>query len=426
MTRKYFGTDGIRGTVGRSPITADFVLRLAHAVGRVLKKTEARPTVLIGKDTRISGYMLESALESGFNSAGVDVVLLGPLPTPGVAYLTRAQRASLGVVISASLGWEIARTLSKDLVNWYAWYNVIGLVGGLVIGLSAVAFEIKSSTLFTGSIFGVVVGLSLGFIGASLFFQGLGLIPHFNLLDKDAKAAFKLATTIVFCYLAIVVVFQSKDHFKLIIPFVEAAGGNLRARVWILDSSVIIDGRIGQFLLGMKVQGLVVVPTFVLNELQTLADSSDKLKRGRGRRGLDLLAELQRHEQLNVEISETEQAERDVDAALLNLARQTNGRLISNDTGLQRVAHLQGVQCINLNELANALRTVVLPGEDLDIELIRVGEQPHQGLGFLEDGTMVVVEHSCKLIGERVTATVTNVLQTQSGRMIFGKLRDHG
>ena len=102
MTRQYFGTDGIRGTVGQAPITPDFVLRLAHAVGRVLKRTEARPTVLIGKDTRISGYMLESALESGFNSAGVDVVLLGPLPTPGVAYLTRAQRASLGVVISAS------------------------------------------------------------------------------------------------------------------------------------------------------------------------------------------------------------------------------------------------------------------------------------------------------------------------------------
>ena len=102
MTRQYFGTDGIRGTVGKPPITLDFVLRLAHAVGRVLKRTEARPTVLIGKDTRISGYMLESALESGFNSAGVDVVLLGPLPTPGVAYLTRAQRASLGVVISAS------------------------------------------------------------------------------------------------------------------------------------------------------------------------------------------------------------------------------------------------------------------------------------------------------------------------------------
>ncbi len=102
MTRKYFGTDGIRGTVGQSPITPDFVLHLAHAVGRVLKRSEARPTVLIGKDTRISGYMLESALESGFNSAGVDVVLLGPLPTPGVAYLTRAQRASLGVVISAS------------------------------------------------------------------------------------------------------------------------------------------------------------------------------------------------------------------------------------------------------------------------------------------------------------------------------------
>ncbi len=102
MSRKYFGTDGIRGTVGQSPITPDFVLQLAHAVGRVLKKTESRPTVLIGKDTRISGYMLESALESGFNSAGVDVVLLGPLPTPGVAYLTRAQRASLGVVISAS------------------------------------------------------------------------------------------------------------------------------------------------------------------------------------------------------------------------------------------------------------------------------------------------------------------------------------
>ena len=102
MTRKYFGTDGIRGTVGQPPITPDFVLRLAHAVGRVLHRTESKPTVLIGKDTRISGYMLESALESGFNSAGVDVVLLGPLPTPGVAYLTRAQRASLGVVISAS------------------------------------------------------------------------------------------------------------------------------------------------------------------------------------------------------------------------------------------------------------------------------------------------------------------------------------
>ena len=114
MTRKYFGTDGIRGTVGQAPITPDFVLRLAHAVGRVLKQTEAHPTVLIGKDTRISGYMLESALESGFNSAGVNVVLLGPLPTPGVAYLTRAQRASLGV--AATMGMAVSANAERASV----------------------------------------------------------------------------------------------------------------------------------------------------------------------------------------------------------------------------------------------------------------------------------------------------------------------
>ncbi len=290
-----------------------------------------------------------------------------------------------------------------------------------------VAAEIKTASIFPASIFSVVLGLFLGFIGSQLFFQGLELIPHFNLLDKEQKAAFKLATTLVFCYLAIVVVFQSKDHFKVIIPFVETGGQQIRPRIWILDSSVVIDGRIGRVLSALCVGGPVVVPTCVLDELHLLADSRDRLKRERGRRGLDLLAKLQADGAFKVEFSEHKaEANEGVDSSLLTLALQTGGCLVSNDSGLQKVAHLQGIDCVNLNTLATALRSVVLPGDHVDIDLVRGGEQAHQGLGYLDDGTMVVVENSRSRVGQRVTATVTNVLQTTNGRMIFGKLRDSG
>lgn len=343
-------------------------------------------------------------------------------------YLTIQVIRALFVIISASLGWEVARTVSGE-PNWYHPANVLGLGVGLVLGLVLVAAEILTSKRFAASIFAVVVGLLLGFIGSYLFTQGLLLIPHFRLIKENPKLleALKLAVTLVFCYLAIVVVFQGKDRFKLIIPFVESEMAPQRPVPWVLDTSVIIDGRVGGVLEAIRVDGAVVVPGFVVDEIQTLADSRDRQKRQRGRRGLDILGELKRSRKLQVELDETRlPAGGAVDAALLDLAHKRGARVVSNDTALHKVAQLQGLRCLSLNELFEALKSVVMPGEDLSVTLVRPGEQPDQGLGFLEDGTMVVVEHSRSKIGQTVAATVTSVLQTQSGRMIFGKLRDHG
>jgi uncharacterized protein YacL len=194
----------------------------------------------------------------------------------------------------------------------------------------------------------------------------------------------------------------------------------------VLDTSVIIDGRIADVAEARVLDQPLVVPRFVLQELQGIADSSDKLRRNRGRRGLDILNRMQKSDEVEIRIFESEIPEmagiREVDQRLVVLAKHLDGKVVTNDYNLSKIARLQGVEVINLNDLANALKPVVLPGEMLNVKLIKRGEEMGQGIGYLDDGTMVVAEQGSGHLGEIVRMTVTSVLQTSAGRMIFGRL----
>jgi uncharacterized protein YacL len=193
----------------------------------------------------------------------------------------------------------------------------------------------------------------------------------------------------------------------------------------ILDTSVIIDGRVTDLCDTGFVEGTMVIPQFVLKELQLIADSADGLKRQRGRRGLDVVNHLQKSSQISVVIWEMDFPEiRDVDSKLMELAKQLDGKLVTNDVNLSKVAKLRGISIMNINELANALRPVVLPGETMRVFIIKEGKEKDQGVGYLDDGTMVVVDNSRRLIGQNIDVTVTSVLQTTVGKMIFGRYNE--
>ncbi len=233
------------------------------------------------------------------------------------------------------------------------------------------------------------------------------------------------------CYVAISTLVQTKDDFRFLIPYVEFSKQVKGGRPMVLDTSVIIDGRIADLCDTRIIDTKLVVPRFVLNELQGIADSSDKLKRNRGRRGLDVLKRLQANPRVELEmhdghVPDAGQAGEKirVDERLVLFARSIGARVVTNDFNLNKVAQLQGVDVINLNEMANALKTVALPGEPLTIKVVKAGDQIGQGVGYLDDGTMVVVEQGRNLIGQEVPIVVTSVLQTPAGRMIFGRLEN--
>lgn len=196
-----------------------------------------------------------------------------------------------------------------------------------------------------------------------------------------------------------------------------------RIKPKILDTSIIIDGRIIDLSTTGFVEGALVVPNFVLREIQLISDSPDPLKRNRGRRGLDMLNQLQKRDDLEVRISYKDYNDtREVDAKLVRLAIELNGKLVTNDFNLNKVAELQGVQVLNINNLANALKPVVLPGEELDLQVVKEGKDENQGIGYLDDGTMVVIENGGKLMNKKVKVSVTSVIQTNAGKMIFTKV----
>ena len=231
---------------------------------------------------------------------------------------------------------------------------------------------------------------------------------------------------IFICYLCVSTLLQTKDDFRFIIPYMEFSKEVKGARPLVLDTSVVIDGRIADVAETKVIDQPLVVPRFVLQELQGIADSSDKLRRNRGRRGLDILNRLQKSAGVEVKIHDGDLPElagiREVDQRLVVLAKHLGGKVVTNDYNLNKIARLQGVDVINLNDLANALKPIVLPGEALTVKLLKRGEEPGQGVGYLDDGTMVVTEQGAYHLGEIVRLTVTSVLQTSAGRMIFGRL----
>jgi len=292
----------------------------------------------------------------------------------------------------------------------------------------------KSLTAISGLFFGLTAGLLITY-ALNMILDMLVLAYRPDLAaasgqDQPVVAITKIIVGIICCYFCVSFILQTKDDIRFVIPYVEFAKQVKGQHPLILDTSVIIDGRICDICDTGIVDSKLIVPRFVLQELQTVADSADKLKRNRGRRGLDVLNKLQGSPNADVQIMDTPnlktEAGEGVDLKLLALAQQLNGRVATNDYNLNKVAKIRNVAIININDLANALKPVVLPGEGMVVKLIKPGEEAGQGIGYLDDGTMVVVEQGRQRIGETVEVAVTSVLQTSAGRMIFGRMEGAG
>jgi uncharacterized protein YacL len=314
-------------------------------------------------------------------------------------------------------------------------YSYLLMLAATIFAVVVVAVDLflprKSLAALSGAFLGLVVGMVFAF--------GLGLLVDLMVdvfwkvskEDPDYKVvstvvgAVKLILGVISCYLTISFILQTKDDVRFVIPYVEFARQSRGARPLILDTSVIIDGRIADICETRIIDSPLFIPRFVLQELQAIADSADKLKRNRGRRGLDMLNKLQTNDKVEIRVSDTRlpsiDEAGDVDQKLVALAKKVDGRVVTNDYNLNKIAQIRGVEVININDLANALKPVVMPGETLTVRIIKPGEEPGQGVGYLEDGTMIVAENAREKINEEVTLTVTSVLQTSAGRMIFGR-----
>ena len=247
--------------------------------------------------------------------------------------------------------------------------------------------------------------------------------------DHPFVSTVKLMIGVICCYLTISFIVQTKDDIRFVIPYVEFAKQSKGGRPLVLDTSVIIDGRIADIVETRIFDSTMVVPKFVLAELQAIADSPDKLKRARGRRGLDVLNKLQLNKRIDIEIIDARVepgGPTTVDERLVDLAQKQDGRVVTNDYNLNQIAQFRGVDVVNINDLANALKPVFLPGENITVKIIKAGEESGQGIGYLEDGTMVVVEGGREQIGSDVAVAVTSSLQTSAGRMVFGRVAGPG
>jgi len=303
------------------------------------------------------------------------------------------------------------------------WLGAIG-VAIVLVALDLLIAE-KSIRAIGALVFGLAAGLLMAY-GLSLILDLL--IRTYKPFEEGSMFhnVLRILLGAYCCYLAISFVLQTKDDVRLVIPYVQFSKETKGGRPIVLDTSVIIDGRIADVCETRIVESELLVPKFILQELQNIADSTDRLKRNRGRRGLDMLNKLQTNPKIDIQIYDSpapQGSEREpVDSRLVQLARKLNGRVVTNDYNLNKVARLHGVDVVNINDLANALKPVVLPGEAMEVKVIKPGEEVGQGVGYLEDGTMVVVERARDKIGQTLNIAVTSVLQTSAGKMIFGRI----
>ncbi len=302
------------------------------------------------------------------------------------------------------------------------------VVLALVLAGATLSVDLATPNKKISAIAGIFLGVLAGMLGTLAISYLMDLLLQVWVDEGALKdlawvlITIKLMIGITLCYLGITTVLQTQDDFRLVIPYVEFAKQIRGPRPLLLDSSALIDARIVDLSQTGIVQTPLLVPRFVVGELQVLADSSERLKRAKGRRGLDIIARLQRLPGIDITIDETLVPGKAVDQMLIELARRLPATIVTTDSGLNRVASIQGVQVLNLNDVANALKPALIPGEQLSIRLIKRGEQPGQGVGYLEDGTMVVAEDGGQRIGDQVTLTVTSTLQTSAGRLIFGRM----
>ncbi|MEI8175903.1 MAG: PIN domain-containing protein [Candidatus Omnitrophota bacterium] len=322
------------------------------------------------------------------------------------------------IILSMVVGYFIGYSLlTPDLKG-----GLIGTGAALVGSLVLIIFESGLRKISVRNLSAAVFGLILGLFMSWVLTSAIRLIP----MDARMLSTIQILLTLIFCYLGMVIAIRGKDEFNLIIPYVKFTRQDQSDDIILLDTSVIIDGRIADICSTKFIEGRLVIPRFVLKELQQIADSADPLKRARGRRGLDILNKIQKGATMDVKIEEEDFPEiHDVDAKLVKLAKVMGAKVFTNDYNLNKVAQLQGVAVLNINELANALKPVVLPSEVLEVRIVKEGKEFNQGVAYLEDGTMIVVDNTRTMIGQTVRVQVTSVLQTSAGRMIFAKLEAH-
>ena len=295
------------------------------------------------------------------------------------------------------------------------------LVAALIAGL-IIVFEIRIQRASLKTLLGAAAGSILGIVGAYLMGA---LISHQESLAvaPETKTFLTLVLAFLMAYVGLMVGASKGDYLDL-----SALGGifsdkAMRRDMKILDTSVIIDGRIADVAETGFLSGTIIIPQFILRELQQVADSPDGNKRQRGRRGLDMLNRLQGNSTLDIQVVDTDfPAVKEVDLKLLELSKQLDAVVVTNDFNLNKVAQLHGIQVLNINELANALKPVVLPGEAMRVFILKEGKEYNQGVAYLDDGTMVVVDNARRMIGKNADISVTSVLQTTAGKMIFGRL----
>ncbi len=315
----------------------------------------------------------------------------------------------LFIITSAVVGYQ---TIIVQGSNWFG--AAIGVLASGVMILLEMGMRRVSVRGLSSAVFGLMLGLFM----AKVVGDAVILLARIS-----PESPIRLALTLVFCYLGMVIGLRGKDEFNIIIPYVRLRRQDQAEEVTIMDTSVVIDGRILDIFKTKFLEGRVIIPKFVLKELQQVADSTDPIKRQRGRRGLEILHGLQKETGVNFAFHDEDFPEiPEVDAKLIKLAKLLDAKILTVDFNLNRVAGLQGIKVLNINELSNALKPVVFPGEEMTVKLLREGKEHNQAVGYLDDGTMIVVEDARRLIGQEVKVLVTSVLQTQAGRMIFTKL----
>lgn len=334
----------------------------------------------------------------------------------------------MGLVILRCAFLVVAAGLATIFVNQdqdvlqvrHTW---VVFVGVMLVAAGVIAVDIfvprKRLDTLSAVYFGLLVGILLTFVVYIALTPLLQNVPYFKHVQ--------LLLGMVLCYLCISLLMQTKDDFRFIIPYIEFSKEVKGLKPYLLDTSVVIDGRIADLVETSVLDNQLIMPRFVLTELQGIADSGDKMRRNRGRRGLDVLDRLRKSKNIELKMYDREHADlqgEPVDMKLVLLAKHLEGKIITGDYNLNKVARLHNVPVINLNDVANSLKPVFLPGEKVEVRVVKAGEEPGQGVGYLDDGTMIVIENGRNHINTHVSLTVTSVLQTSAGRMIFGRFEE--
>ncbi len=323
------------------------------------------------------------------------------------------------VLVSSAVGYYIGTLfdLPKPFMGLES--PTVGIFLGFGGGLILVLLEMRLKKVSLSGLSSIVFGLLFGLFLVKLVSGILALLP----LGAFFISVTELILTLIFCYLGVVIAFQGRDEFNIVIPYVRFKRQDLRDEIVLLDTSALVDGRILEICKSKFLEERLFVPRFVLQELQALADSENELKRQRGRRGLELIQNIQRNEHIDLTIHEDSMGLNGaVDEKLTQMAKRLDAGICTTDFNLTQTASIQGIKVLNVHTLAEALKRNILKGDTFDLKLSEKGKESDQAVGYLEDGTMVVVSGAREAIGQVKSVTVTSILPTQAGRMVFAKL----